>query len=151
MTASYRELEKEIVALRGRVRTIEKDRLNGNTLTVNNNKRFAFEELDGTRGNVFIVNDTSDNMSIANITTGGDIFLIIAMASDNQRSIWIREDGSSDTMEMRFSNDIKISTASGDIVFDEEGGIYMPNLPTSDPTSADQLWNDSGTLKVSAG
>lgn len=29
--------------------------------------------------------------------------------------------------------------------------IYMANLPTSDPLSAGQLWNDSGTLKVSAG
>lgn len=28
---------------------------------------------------------------------------------------------------------------------------YMNGLPTSDPSSAGQLWNDSGTLKVSAG
>lgn len=29
--------------------------------------------------------------------------------------------------------------------------IVMSNLPTSDPVNAGQLWNDSGTLKVSAG
>ena len=29
--------------------------------------------------------------------------------------------------------------------------ILMANLPTSDPSNAGQLWNDSGTLKVSAG
>lgn len=29
--------------------------------------------------------------------------------------------------------------------------VYIQNLPTSDPTSAGQLWNDGGTLKVSAG
>jgi hypothetical protein len=29
--------------------------------------------------------------------------------------------------------------------------IKFSNLPTSDPTVANQLWNDSGTLKVSAG
>ena len=29
--------------------------------------------------------------------------------------------------------------------------IMMANLPTSDPSVAGQLWNDSGTLKVSAG
>jgi hypothetical protein len=29
--------------------------------------------------------------------------------------------------------------------------IKMSNLPTSDPAVAGQLWNDSGTLKVSAG
>jgi len=29
--------------------------------------------------------------------------------------------------------------------------VMMPNLPTSDPSTAGQLWNDSGTLKISAG
>jgi hypothetical protein len=29
--------------------------------------------------------------------------------------------------------------------------IFMPNLPMDDPEIAGQLWNDSGTLKVSAG
>ena len=29
--------------------------------------------------------------------------------------------------------------------------VVFANLPTSDPTNAGQLWNDSGTLKISAG
>lgn len=29
--------------------------------------------------------------------------------------------------------------------------ISFPNLPTSDPAVAGDLWNDAGTLKVSAG
>jgi len=29
--------------------------------------------------------------------------------------------------------------------------VIFANLPTSDPTNAGQLWNDSGTLKISAG
>ena len=29
--------------------------------------------------------------------------------------------------------------------------VMMANLPTSDPSNAGQLWNSSGTLKVSAG
>ena len=29
--------------------------------------------------------------------------------------------------------------------------VMMTNLPTSDPANAGQLWNDSGTLKISAG
>jgi energy-converting hydrogenase Eha subunit B len=29
--------------------------------------------------------------------------------------------------------------------------VMLSNLPTSDPSNAGQLWNDSGTLKVSAG
>lgn len=32
-----------------------------------------------------------------------------------------------------------------------DGTIKIPNLPTSDPSVADQLWNSAGTLKVSAG
>jgi len=31
------------------------------------------------------------------------------------------------------------------------GTVILPNLPTSDPVVAGQLWNDAGTLKVSAG
>ena len=29
--------------------------------------------------------------------------------------------------------------------------VMMTNLPTSDPSNEGQLWNDSGTLKISAG
>jgi hypothetical protein len=31
------------------------------------------------------------------------------------------------------------------------GGLFLPDLPTSDPGVAGQVWSDSGTLKVSAG
>jgi hypothetical protein len=31
------------------------------------------------------------------------------------------------------------------------GAVLLPNLPTSDPVTAGQLWNSAGTLKVSAG
>jgi len=42
-------------------------------------------------------------------------------------------------------------TGSDRIVQFVGAGVSMPNLPTSDPASAGELWNDSGTLKVSAG
>ena len=41
------------------------------------------------------------------------------------------------------------SVANGDIIL--SGGVVLPNLPTADPTNAGELWNDAGTLKVSAG
>ena len=31
-----------------------------------------------------------------------------------------------------------------------DGGVVMPNLPTSDPSVAGELWNDSGTVKISS-
>jgi hypothetical protein len=45
------------------------------------------------------------------------------------------------------------STDPGSIVADlsRTGFVIMPGLPTADPVSADALWNDAGTLKVSAG
>ena len=46
------------------------------------------------------------------------------------------------------TNDLQVefnSGGSGDLK------VMMTDLPTSDPTNAGQLWNDSGTLKVSSG
>ena len=57
-------------------------------------------------------------------------------------------------------NTIKTHASNADLEIDASGTgavsiltqkVMMSNLPTSDPTSAGQLWNDSGTLKVSAG
>jgi hypothetical protein len=43
-------------------------------------------------------------------------------------------------------------TDPGSVVADvTQGLVIMPGLPTADPVSADALWNDAGTLKVSAG
>tara|TARA_R100000027_G_C2182926_1_gene74498 strand:+ start:242 stop:559 length:318 start_codon:yes stop_codon:yes gene_type:complete len=57
-------------------------------------------------------------------------------------------------------NQIATSSSNADLVLDAAGTgaismqtikVLMPNLPTSDPSVAGQLYNDSGTLKVSAG
>ena len=37
------------------------------------------------------------------------------------------------------------------LVTDVNDNILLPSLPTSNPTVAGALWNDSGTLKISAG
>jgi len=45
-------------------------------------------------------------------------------------------------------------TATGLVSTDDltaSGTVILSALPTSDPTVAGQLWNDTGTLKVSAG
>jgi len=33
----------------------------------------------------------------------------------------------------------------------ESGKVMAADLPTSDPSNAGQLWNDGGTVKISAG
>jgi len=69
----------------------------------------------------------------------------------------ISPNGSGDTV---ISSDLVVNTIKSDDsaqVTVEDGltvtgaVVMMSNLPTSDPSNAGQLWNDSGTLKVSAG
>ena len=47
---------------------------------------------------------------------------------------------------------IEIKDASGQRVsileFDLDGKIFIEGLPTSNPSTANQLWNDGGTLKI---
>lgn len=46
---------------------------------------------------------------------------------------------------------ITLPDLSGTVVVNNSGTVMLPDLPTSDPNNAGQLWNDSGTLKISAG
>tara|TARA_E500000331_G_C17220274_1_gene697765 strand:+ start:154 stop:822 length:669 start_codon:yes stop_codon:yes gene_type:complete len=52
----------------------------------------------------------------------------------------------SNTIDSALKVDSGTDTLSSDCVI-----IKLPNLPTSDPNNAGQLWNSSGTLKISAG
>ena len=55
--------------------------------------------------------------------------------------------GASTSLSVLTSND---QTITGAKTF-SNAVVMMTNLPTSDPSNAGQLWNDSGTLKISAG
>jgi len=50
----------------------------------------------------------------------------------------------------KFSQLANTETVSGSKTWSSDT-LLMTNLPTSDPSVAGQLWNDSGALKVSAG
>lgn len=43
------------------------------------------------------------------------------------------------------------SLATGAAYLTVNGGLVLPNIPTSDPGVAGQVWNDNGTLKISVG
>jgi len=47
--------------------------------------------------------------------------------------------------------DIVFPDQSGTVMVNESGKVMATDLPTSDPNNAGQLWNDSGTVKISAG
>jgi hypothetical protein len=40
---------------------------------------------------------------------------------------------------------------AGTVMLNESGKVMAADLPTSDPSNTGQLWNDSGTVKISAG
>ncbi len=53
--------------------------------------------------------------------------------------------------ELNIGNLIKGSMGSGNKYAEIDGGLQINALPTTDPAIAGRLWNDNGTVKVSAG
>ena len=53
--------------------------------------------------------------------------------------------------EINIGNVIKGSNVPGFFEVSIEGKLRVANLPNQDPNSLNQVWNDNGTLKVSAG
>jgi hypothetical protein len=97
----------------------------------------------------------------------------IALGDDRDLRLWHQ---SSNNYIAAYTGDlyIKNETDDGDVIFQNDNGsgglsnyivldggdvstkietikVLMPNLPTSDPSVAGQLWNSSGDLKISAG
>ena len=69
------------------------------------------------------------------------------ISSDDSSAIKINETLHVTTLKSDDSSQVTVDdgvTVSGAVVM-------MASLPTSDPSNAGQLWNDSGDLKVSAG
>ena len=97
----------------------------------------------------------------------------IALGDDRDLRLWHQ---SSNNYIAAYTGDlyIKNETNDGDVIFQNDNGsgglsnyivldggdvstkietikVLIPNLPTSDPSVAGQLWNSSGDLKISAG
>lgn len=48
------------------------------------------------------------------------------------------------------SSAVLISPSTGQITISAANNLIISNLPTSDPLNTGEIWNDSGTLKVSS-
>ena len=96
----------------------------------------------GTGKDLRIYHQSSDNTSrIQNLTND----LIITNDADDGDIIFKSDNGSGGTTDY-------ITLDGGDVSTKIETiKVLMPNLPTSDPSVAGQLWNSSGDLKISAG
>ncbi len=46
---------------------------------------------------------------------------------------------------------INLPDDNGTLMINNNGKVMAKNLPTSDPNNEGQVWNDNGTLKISAG
>jgi hypothetical protein len=98
----------------------------------------------GTHGDLQIQHDGTDS-TIVNIGNGVNGDLVIEQQEDNKDIIIKNDNGSGGTTAYITLDGDAVSTAISTIK------VLMPNLPTSDPSVAGQLWNSSGDLKISAG
>lgn len=116
------------------------------TITASANETFSGD----TRGGKIVIDVLPSGQSGGTGTGSGDRIEAIDITGSevtiNSSSADLDFVVNSDTV----ANAIKVD-AGTDTVSLETVIIKMPNLPTSDPSNAGQLWNDSGTLKVSAG
>jgi len=133
--------------------------------------------VDGTGADVIFYGDTAGrdmkwDQSEDHLLFKDSTYLKLGTGAD----LRLYHDGSSSYIEQAGNGNLTIytSTDDGDIIFradDGSGGVttyltldggdvstivstikvLMPNLPTSDPSVAGQLWNSSGDLKISAG
>jgi hypothetical protein len=46
---------------------------------------------------------------------------------------------------------INFPDSNGEVMVNDNGKVMATDLPTSDPSNEGQLWNDNGTVKISAG
>jgi hypothetical protein len=113
------------------------ERVNFHKHTIHNDN---IEASWGSNVDLRIKHDGTDS-SISNYE--GD--LIFQQNADDKDIIFQSDDGSGGTTPYLTLDGGDVSTIVNTIK------VLMPNLPTSDPGTTGQLWNDNGTLKISAG
>tara|TARA_R110000737_G_scaffold302902_1_gene310065 strand:- start:52 stop:792 length:741 start_codon:yes stop_codon:yes gene_type:complete len=131
-------------------------------LRLGDNRKF----IAGTSDDLQIYHDGSnsyiDDSGSGNLSILTNSFRLLNAAAD-ENMIQATEDGA---VTLYHNNAAKVTTVAGGVEItgelqadsldidgnaDISGTVIIPNLPTSDPSVAGQLWNSSGDLKVSAG
>ena len=111
---------------------------------------------DGSIGGEFTVgtNLFTQSMNVRNLSYSGGNYTI----SHTGNGTWTVGPSGSFLNHTNSSLEIEVISAFsvtngffGDYFVADSNGIKMPNIPTSDPAEAGRLWNDGGTLKISAG
>lgn len=135
-----------------------------NTASSGNGSEMEFMIKSGSDANGFFFRDLN---AFSGNNNGGDTdFTFVGTNAENVESphLWLGAGGKTDSsscIKIESSSIIGGSTQTADMTINngKSSSIYenkfsiikLSSLPTSDPTNAGQLWNDSGTLKISAG
>jgi len=98
----------------------------------------------------FWVRNNGTNKITARINEDG-LFLLSSMKLKFEGATNNTNETTLDPGDPTADRTITLPDLSGTVVVNNSGTVMLPNLPTSDPNNAGQLWNDSGTLKISSG
>lgn len=131
-------------------------------LTIGDGKNNAIAFFDGSSGNVGIgTASPSNTLHVAQTSTSGRTMYVhrdLAAAStdnvvmlvhddnagDDQGALGVRQDGTGYILRLLDGATTVFEVSDG-------GAIMVPNIPTSDPEVAGQVWSNGGVLTVSAG
>ena len=115
----------------------------GNTFYLKNNELIYWLSSDET-GDAYIIYDSSDNLSIANLQTSGEIFIVIATATDTQIPIQFREDPvTAEDLQVVFPVETRLTAPK--IIIDHGGTYAYTYVPLSAPLTSTSWDGDSKT------
>lgn len=134
--------------------------IDNNTITLNaSDNGGILINANGAGG--FNLDSSSDESTIAITSTTAGISIRctggeLELATDGSAGVRIHSNaGGGISINDAGSGGVGIHTSNSTggltIEVSEIGGFSLYGLPTTDPTIANQLWNDGGTLKISSG
>ena len=115
----------------------------GNTFYLKNGELIYWLSSDET-GDAYIIYDSSDNLSIANLQTSGEIFIVIASATDTQIPIQFREDPvTAEDLQVVFPVEARLTAPK--IIIDHNGTYAYTYVPLASPLTSTSWDGDSKT------
>ena len=104
-----------------------------------------------TTGDCTVAGEIAFNLADKKIYTRNGSDTIVQMGEQDGTSDGAVKYWNNTTGAWVESSLVTINPTTGLVTINCTNNLVLSNLPTSDPVVAGALWNDSGTLKVSAG
>jgi hypothetical protein len=104
----------------------------------------------GTNGTTAVTASSGDPITVGSVST--TLSAAITATQDYIKVTSVSGMAATGSAAVGNSNiDLNLASSGTGAVNVPSAKVMMTSLPTADPTTAGQLWNDSGTLKISAG